>query len=228
MLKIFNTKETEQGFTIVELMIATIVFSMVLLVCSFAIMHVGRMYYKGVIMSRTQDVSRKVVDDVVEAIQYGGINDKLPGGPINLGDGPGFEARSYCIGNARYSFTNERSLGDKDYQSKHVLWRDYVVPNTACNVVDISNEPADETGSNLINDKELLSSNMRLPKFNITRDNITGIWTVEVTVSYGELEDFEPADPDNGIEEYSVCKGTNAGGQFCAVSTYSTTVKSRL
>ena len=65
-----NKLTNQTGFTIVELMIATVIFSMVLLVCSYAIIHAGRMYYKGMIMSKTQDTARKIIDSASDAIKY--------------------------------------------------------------------------------------------------------------------------------------------------------------
>src|SRR5690606_2255321 len=98
------------GFTIVELLIATVVFSMVLLVCAFAILHVGRMYYKGMIISRTQDVSRKVIEDVAGAIQFGPSgNDVVRPG---TGTAPAADIRAWCIGTTRYTYSISRYQGE--------------------------------------------------------------------------------------------------------------------
>src|SRR5215207_6103202 len=100
---------TEGGFTIVEFMIATMVFSMVLLVCAYAIVHVGRMYYKGVITNRTQDAARRIVEDISAAIQFGPHNTD-PGSFFRTTD-LSLSPKSICIGSNRYTFTTDLALG---------------------------------------------------------------------------------------------------------------------
>lgn len=211
-------KIDEKAFTIVELMISTVVFSMVLMVCSLGIVHVGRMYYKGMIMNRTQDVARKVVDDVTRAIQLNttGSNHSINPGLI-------------CIGRSRYLFDNSRMRGDdtsNPQQLRHILWRDSIALGASCsdggalNSTMLANEPPTSS----ILGMELLGKNMRLPVFDVAPPGADGLWTVSVTVSYGEEGDFELGTP----VPFTICKGVNAGGQFCAVSSYTTKVKSRL
>lgn len=199
----------QQGFTIVELMIATVIFSMVLLICGYAIIHVGRMYYKGMITNRTQDVARKVIDDVVSTIQFG------TGDPSafvrHVTDG---SREAYCFGGVRYTFDRTLSLGNAGNQLRHVLWKDRVGTGE-CVPVDLTLATPSNTGV------EMLGENMRLPEFTVSStDHI--VWSVRIRVSYGDSPElFEDAN-------YQVCKGTNAGGQFCAVSEFNTTTTRRV
>lgn len=209
----------QKGFTIVELMIATVVFSMVLLICSLAILHIGRVYYRGTIINRTQDVARKITDDISNAIQFGD-NDDFRTGTSTVGAG----ARAYCIGRNRYSYNTDRMRGDggDPNELNHILWRDVQHVGADCNPVNLTlNEPSPSTG-NISFGMELLGDNMRLPEFIVAKDPATDLWTVSVTVSYGEPGDFQ--DPPI----YKACKGPDAGGQFCAVSSYTIKVKGRL
>src|SRR5690606_22524615 len=92
-MKYVNKISGQKGFTIVELMIATSVFSVVLLLCTYGLLAIGRSYYKGVTISRTQETARLIVDDVAEAIQFNG-------GAVVLNPA----GRMYCIGSRRYSY----------------------------------------------------------------------------------------------------------------------------
>ncbi len=209
-------RKREDGFTIVELMIATAVFSLVLLLCSFAIIHVGRMYYKGMITNRTQDVSRKVTDDIARAIQFGGSGDGFWREGSNTFANAG-EVRALCLGSVRYSFSTERALGSDLPALPHVLWKDRIPVGGPCSPLDISQQ--DPGG---IDGVELLGENMRVPVLDVPPP--TGaIWDITVRIVYGQDEDlFEDGDV------FSLCKGVNASGQFCAVSAFKTSVAKRL
>lgn len=218
----------EGGFTIVELMIATVVFSMVLLICSFAVIHIGRVYYRGLILNRTQDTARRVADDITRSVQYSnGVSDIE--GPVS--DLDNNNINHLCIGQNRYTYFNfseGESVAQGSTGHPHVLVK--TVKRTSdegCNdrdaVPSISNDdvyPAD----NIRNDSatSLLGNNMRLVDFsvNYTGEGLTG---VNLTISYGDDEDlFEEG------SNFSICRGVNAGGQFCAVSSINTNIKGRL
>lgn len=217
-------KHSQSGFTIVEFLIATAVFAMVILICSFAIIHVGRMYYKGVLMNRTQDTSREVMDDIVAAIQFGEQSNNPDlfarlSDPVTYND---VQVRAWCLGNVRYSFAPGAVLSDSSgvdgdiTRSRHVLWRDSLVGN--CVPLDITQ--ADPGG---VDARELLGSNMRLPQFDIARPATGEAWGVSIRVVYGDSPDlfFDDA-------PFAVCRGAAAGGQFCAVSSLQTSVTKRL
>ena len=66
-----SQKRAEQnGFTIIELLIATTVFSLILLISVAGILQISRMYYRGVTQSRTQETARSIIDEVGEAIRF--------------------------------------------------------------------------------------------------------------------------------------------------------------
>ncbi len=216
-----KTKPNQKGFTIVELMIATTIFSMVLLLCSFAIIHVGKLYYKGIITNRTQDVSRKIVDDISRSIQFGAAGaDEIfwrEGEDTSANAGT---VRALCLGSVRYSFTEERSLGTGSDQTTHVLWKDRIPVGGDCTPLDISDsEPSDEG-------TELLSENMRVPELTVNPNGDT--WDITVRIAYGADDELFENNEDENNPKYSICKGVNASGQFCAVSEFNTTVAKRL
>ncbi len=214
-----NRRQPAAGFTIVELMIAVLVFSLVLLVCSYAIIHVGRMYYKGVIISRTQDVSRKVVEDIAGTIQFGPRQEPF----VRPGTGaPAADLHAWCVGTTRYTFSTGRHQG----AIAHVLYKDtYVSAGAGCPILDITqdNPPGATDG------ESLLGRNMRVPQIDIQSAS-GNLWHVTVRIAYGDdntLFEGEGAEADVN-ERYKYCKGVNAGGQFCATSTFETSVVKRL
>ncbi len=205
----------QSGLTIVELMIATAVFSMVLLICAMAIVHVGRMYYKGMIMNRTQDTARQIAEDIAQSIQFGAFENAslfvVPAGAESD------SIRAWCIGESRYTFRTDFHLGGSG--SPHVLWRDRRPSGASCAAADVSD-------ASLSDGEELLGANMRAPRLEVSA--VDGIWTISIRIAYGDdPELFEPAvDGEHG--PFEICKGTNAGGQFCAVSSFTTSVVKRL
>ncbi len=208
--------KSQAGYTIVELMIATLIFSGVMLLCSVAIIHVGRMYYKGTITSRTQDASRRVGDDVARAIQFG-IGADSPGFMrTNTAVYGGVTVYSRCIGEIRYSYATNAAKG---VESLYVLYKDRVdVDDAVCLPLNINSANPGPNG------QELLGDNMRIPVFDV---NPTGgaanTTTIDIRIAYGDTADlFLPAPP------FQICRGVNASGQFCATATYNTLVTTRL
>lgn len=209
----------------VELLVSITVFSTVLLLCSMAIVHVGKMYYKGMITNRTQDAARQVMESVTAAVQFGdrGAVPELVGDYILSG----VTHRTVCIGKTRFTYAPAAALGTGTGKSRHILWRDRVV--NECYTSDTS--LPDHINLTLANPggsggQELLGSNMRTPELSVTSvDGIT--WDIVVRVAYGdEASLFENPTPEFPV--FSVCKGSNAGGQFCATSQLTTSVIKRL
>ncbi len=206
------------GFTILELMIATMVFSVVLLLCATAIVQVGRMYYKTTLLVRTTDTARAVSDDVTQAIQFGNYSTSFFGsdttGPI----------KSYCLGSIRYTYAPaSASLGldTANGQMRHVLWKDRG-GNSACAPLDLS------LANPSVQGQELLGNDMRISLFEVKQSvnagvpDPNGLWTINITVAYGTTTDLF-TDPTN-----TVCVSNIVGGQFCAVSTINTNAIKRL
>src|SRR5688572_1794031 len=92
-------KGPERGFTILELLVATIVFSVVLLLVTAGIMQITRVYYKGVTETNTQNTARTIVDTISQAIQFSG-GDVTVTNPAAV---PGTDY-AFCVGNEQFSY----------------------------------------------------------------------------------------------------------------------------
>lgn len=98
MVKGNKSRQKPRGFTLVELMIATSIFSLVLLVGLNGFFQIGKIYYKGVITTQTQATAQKVMDDMTFGLQFAAnaIVPPTPAGGANQG--------YMCIGGTRYTY----------------------------------------------------------------------------------------------------------------------------
>lgn len=204
--------KNNRGFTILELLIATAVFSTILLLCSYALIQIGRVYYKGITMTRTQETARTIMEDIAQSIQFSGqgVNVLAPSGGL----------KGICIDSRRYSYREGIKLGNNP--SRHVLVAD---DGVACgsgtpilNVNDVSVVNAST------NPREFLSEQTRLSALEVTLlDATTQLYSVRVKVVAGDNDLLDnPATPD------ASCRSGISGGQFCAVADISTIVQKRL
>jgi len=245
-----NLRKSLTGFTIIELMIATMVFSVILLLITFGMLQIGRTYYKGVTMARTQNTARSVLDQITQAIQFSG-GDITPT-PETLP--PGVHS-AFCIGDKRYSYILDRELTDGTpdaNQAKHVLvvdTRSDCHPGTEYSSDNPNgplplSDPAfnlDDPIHGLANPVELLGPNMRLAKLVICEpkdpDKATtdcpnpplagsNLYQITISIVYGDTDllNNDLADPNY----HKRCGSFSAGTQFCAFSELSTTVQKRL
>lgn len=229
-------RNNQAGFTILELMISTVVFSVMLLGAAAMLVQIGRMYYKGVVSSRTQEATRTIADDVTRAVQFSNkaVTVATPD-VINTDDGQ-ITVNAFCVGNTRYTYIingQVKSSGEfsrpyeaGDNQENYVeraLWRDQLdtgvdVGSTACEPADITNLSFDEGG------KDMLGDGMRLYKLSAPTENAsTGLVTFVVGVAYGV---------DNTIltigSGTAGCTGSGLGAQWCSTSELTTNVFRRI
>lgn len=211
-MKIIHTKKTTQGFTIVELLIATAVFGVVLLIVTTGIIKIGQSYYKGIVQNRTQETTRVISEDISRTIQLArGAKVTDPANP-----------NRFCIGAVRYTYKLNSKVGD----SGAIGLIAENVPLTNCNPSD----PADVTER-----RQLLSENMRLLRFKVVADpsGQTQTWRVDIRVAYGDNEllthyDTGTEDPPPRSPDTANCKSGVAGSSFCATAQLNTLVKKRL
>lgn len=206
-----SKQQRSQGFTIVELMIATAVFSVLLIVITVGILQVSRVYYKGVTESNTQNTARSIMDTVAQAIQFsGGDVTTTVSGPT-----PG-NTYAFCVGNAYFRYIVGRQLADSPGSGQ--TYHAFVQDNTAgC-------DPSSPASINqaTVSGRELLAPNMRLSKLDVTAVG-ANLYRVEVRVVYGDDDLLQ--DPNGpGARCISATQGT----QFCAVSNLSTVVTKRV
>ncbi len=89
-------RNRQGGFTIIELMIATLVFSTILLLCTIGLISIGRMYQKGNTSRVTQEITRNAMDQIKNDFELSG------GQYVRLTAASGVEG--FCIGDNLYSY----------------------------------------------------------------------------------------------------------------------------
>ena len=199
------TNNNQQGFTIVELMIATAIFSIVLLILTFGVLQITNSYYRGVTESNTQNTARNIINAVSQSIQFGGDSFASAGTP-NAG-------AVYCIGSQRYSYITGKELEDNPKNSDQVTHVLVVDNPSGCS--------ANNSGLNS-GGQELLGQNMRLAAFTVAQVGTSSLYKIDVRVLYGDVDLL------TATTGPSATCNTGSGSQFCAVSELSTIVQKRV
>lgn len=229
-----NKKEKlpyQKGFTIVELMIATAVVSMIIVLVSMMMIKIGNLYYKGINQAGVQDNTRNVADDVARHLE---LNDNQPifiNPPISFGVA---HIQAYCINTNRYTFIEDKQVKSGSI-IKHILWRD-TVPADSCTPADLtSDNPSIATGGT--NGTELVEPNAFLTYFCImgsgpspTCNNASNSpYSIQIGLAYAPGVAFGSNGLLNGpgLGISTTCRGST-GDQFCATSSLVTTVAERI
>lgn len=232
-----NSKHKNQkGFTLVELMVSTVVFSLVLMAVTVALVQISRLYYRGVTQARTQEIMRNVSDEISQSIQFSAqdvtppnfdIAVGTPGPDIPANDkGVGYDLFYFCVGPKRYSFTVDRMVSQETPEinnkySPHGMWVD--VPATGCANSAVAPGPADlNLAQPTAEGRELLQENMRITNLELIPIN-DELWTLNLAIAYGEEEFFFVND-----EGRKVCEGSRIGVELCATSEVSLTILRRV
>lgn len=219
-------KQNKKGFTLIELMIATTIFAILLLVCMNTLVQISRAYYKGFTNSKTQEAARNIVDEISEGIQLSPAPIlATPATPTGPQIATGADATGvFCIGFKAYTYAIDRKVASatsvprKEIRNGLIVEDRSVPCDTSTPEGNLNNPVSGST-------KSLLPQNTRIAKLSVvpvagTNDNL---WNVSIAIVYGD-EDLVEVDPSNPSR--MVCK-PGTGAEFCALSEVSTTVKRR-
>lgn len=233
-------KRTAHGFTIIELMFSTVVFSLILLLCLASLVQIGKLYYKGVTTAQTQEATRNVMDELTQSVQLnaGTISFPTPPAGPDIAPVPSQPATTntsgyFCIGDILYSYVIDRQQtdGTADPQLKqihHVLWAQDLT-NCASTATGPSDLTLDTPSAASTHGRELLGPHMRLLRINITHplgSTAPNLWQIDLAVGYGDDDLFLVDNAATPVRKY--CKTADAGTQFCATSELNTIVNRRL
>lgn len=202
-----NAQSNQNGFTILELMIATTVFSVLLVMVSVVMISIGGLYFKGINQSRVQGSVRAIIDEVSRHLELSKYAPQT--GHSIYG---GIDVYAYCIGDTRYSYVIGHQIGDG---VQHVLWRDAIDPNTCPT-------PPNLVNGNVTDGVELIAPNSRLTMFPGPTVDTISPYDLTVGVAYGET-DLLTAPSGPGVR----CTN-NSSRQFCASAYLDTLVLQRI
>jgi prepilin-type N-terminal cleavage/methylation domain-containing protein len=206
-----TSQSNNKGFTIVELLVATAVFGVILLIVTVAILQFSRVYYKGVTENNTQDTARSIVDAISQGIQFngGGVTE------TNLAPSVG-TSYAFCVGTQQYSYVLGTQMSDTPTPAQR--YHGLVVKDAAgCT----ASTAAQNLSLAAVNGRELLSPKMRLAKMQVT--SLGGkLYRISVKVVFGDDDLL-----NNPTAATATCK-PGQGSQFCAVTDVTTVVTKRV
>jgi hypothetical protein len=236
MMGLNRHKRNSRGFTIVELTIATGVFSIILLLAMAGFIQIGKLFYKGVNITGTSDVGKHALNSIKSDVSFDTLTTSyaFQNAPVSTPSGS-VERKYFCAGTNRYTFILHKQL-DADAEAaemqtsvagwyKFALLKDRIVngcPNPFV-TTGPSPDPIDPNEAT-----ELLGDKMRLSYINIQPVAGTNnkLYTIIIKVAYGDNEvlQYPTSDPDN-----PECKPTSTlGASFCYVSDLRTIVRKGL
>jgi len=219
--------DTKSGFTIIELMIATTIFSLVLMICLAGILQITKMYYRSVTQNNTRETARSITDEIGEAIRFSSqairLGPAVLGPQINDVSGNTPDTGYFCIGDKRYTYAIDRQVKteptENTKQKKHALWVD--TEGGCTGALDLDDDKPSDVG------RDLIPVNMRLYELSITNSPTNSdMYEISVGVAYGDDDLLFPRPKASPTE--LTCEGAFAGSEFCAVTNFRVTVEKRL
>ena len=213
----------QSGFTIIELLIATTVFSIVLVVIVASFLQVGRMFYKGVSVNNTNEAARNLVDEI--------SNDaRLTPTPSEVkSDSTDTAKRFFCVGPHRYTFklNTQVKAGDINSNARNMT-AGIVQDTTSGNCQD----PTALLGSS---PRQILGPDMRLNAMNVSQNASGSGMLIHVHVIFYGADDrvfSSTAHPNDTAADHAAaindadayCSGNILSTQFCAMADIRTNV----
>jgi len=206
----------QSGFTILELMIASGVFAVILLIVAVGVISFTNRYYKGITTSKTQAAARDVMNTLSQAIQFG----QFVSLPVYNGAGTTY---GMCIDDTLYAFRPGQEVTDAAPFTAHQGYHGLVAMH-GCSL------PATLPAiANLANGRELLGEHMRINSLQVTQNG--DLYTIHLRIVYGDDDLLRQPLPGNvpaWLTANETCSGSQSGTQFCAVADLTTTVEKRL
>jgi len=221
-----NRRTTKShGFTIIELLVATLVFSIVLVVLLAAFVQISRLFYKGVNMSRTQEDTRAIVQSISTDIEFSQnppvILTPITTSMLNNPQRP--ITGVFCVGLHRYTYQLGYQLGSSTNNNLGVK-REDVSFSSGCNLSAPGTNPV-----------EMLENGMQLNNLSVGCTN--GRCTIDIhVVFWGGAPDIFSSPTPQYSSSFSAnlyqapdaeCTGSLTDSQYCATADFSSVVLQR-
>ena len=201
-------KDNQDGFTIIELLIATAIFTVILLITSTTIIGISQTYVKGSVEGNTQQTARKILSTISQDIEFNNSSSIIIHQSKNY----------FCIGNDVYLYNLNKRLVSKPTPSTEPNW--VLVRYTAPTCPLLSSLPTTPpTGF-----EELMSSGQRLGQLSIDQSGQS--YTITLEVGYGTSSLLNTSSNAPAPYKYTCQSGLDSS--FCAVSSLTTTVTPRI
>lgn len=217
------------GFTILELMVASTVFAVIMLVVAFGVISFTNSYSNGIISSVVQSSARSIMAQISDTIEFS------EGSPIIISAGSDSNNQNeLCVdGSTMYIWVLGQEVTDNSTNiSQHQAYQALLDSNYPCDSILTSNFSTWINAQNPNNGnafvRELLGQHMRLNTLSLTTSG-DNLYTIHIRVIYGDDDLLTPSVSNNtNWETTTESCAPGAGSQFCAVSDLTTTVEQRL
>ena len=210
---------SSRGFTIVEMMIATAVFAVILLIITAGVMAFSKQYMRGQTSSNLQFTARQVSAQVGQDIQFGNGVDAA--GPTQVITDLKYQVGCYRIGSNMYLY----QIGSLVEGGNHAL---ILVPNksTSCSSVILGATTLKDALAAGGGAREMLSQGQRLLNFTISTGSPTH--SVAIGLASGANDLFNPEITPTTTAWASLKCKAGAGQEYCAVITLRTVAVERV
>ncbi len=202
------------GFTVIELLVATSVFSLVLLVSLVGFLQIGQIFYKGVAVTQTSQDARALMDAIKADITYSSAQDGMA-----ISAGPSGAYKYFCTGANRYTFKQGAKVdtSNHNFATKFGLVKDTLPTADGC---------APPTGRGSVpfsNPTELLGNRMRLSNITVAKlpSPNDRLYNLTIKVVYGDNEVLNNATSTN-----PTCQSNTSSSRYCYVYELNTIVGS--
>lgn len=190
----YSNKHQHSGFTVVELMIAITVFSVLMLIVTIGVFQVAREYQQASTRTRLESASRNIHQQVADGVKYSGSTPALS--TVVSG------WQSLCTGNQRFTFASSLpTYTSSSYTALNTGLYLYTDASGPCS----ASSPGPTVGTNL------LPTNARVVSF--VYDSLNGAFVTKFIVSDSDLVDFGATGAAGELK----CKAPVVGGEYCAV-----------
>lgn len=220
-------RKNQQGFTVLELIIATVIFSVIMLLSSSAMIKLSQQFQKGFTQSQTQETARNMGEAIARNIQYSSMPPRqlwpIPADPNAM-------EQVWCIADRRYIFIRGKQLGpDPITQTPSVAVRQ----NQGCGGAAVSPAGYVPVGG----DEELVGQDMRLADLRIEQGENDRVWSVRLRLVKGDNDlvcspgtpgDCGASTPTSSPNATDLLCDAVKGSPYCGASGYSMIVVRRL
>lgn len=226
MRRLTKRQRTSNGFTLVELMVATTMFSIILLLSLAGFLQIGQLFYKGVNITTTADTAKQAITSIKNDISYDTTTASIiisPAQTVDTPQGP-VDRYYFCAGPNRYSFIPYRHLDIEDKDTgesfgwyKFRLLKDRLLVPGCPNPFDSgSGAPLDNTATELLSDKMRIS-NLTLTPLPSSNDKL---YTIDIKIVYGDDSVLQ-----NPNEPTAKCLSGSVYSRYCFATELRTTVR---
>jgi prepilin-type N-terminal cleavage/methylation domain-containing protein len=232
------------GFTLIELMLATLLFSIVLVVIVAAFLQIGRLFYKGVSVNTTNEAARIIGDNVSDDIKFSRFANCVP--PDTDPNPPtsdltkshncrwqGFNGSAntyyFCVGSHRYTYTLFHKVTVDEYNDHTSLsgLQQVRINSGGCPAPDYSQDSSTLEGTS---PTQLLAPDMQLNNLYFTCNGYRCHLVLHI-IYYGADDQvfYSPASPTDlptqALSDYdATCSGNLLSSQFCSTADLDETI----